>query len=160
MACGCGGLCTHKGTNMNIRKLGRKIDKYRRKAQDVATFGASEEIGRRVIGNRLNAKTLIRRVVGGRNMGKKVVTPSEKNTGLPGTAAAGETACLRIDPADGSVQKPYTLIGRVQLAASAQLDQHEPGGLPRRGVGRRHRDGQRHPVRRHDRARPALHRAQ
>lgn len=109
---------------MNFRKALRKVDRFRRKAQDVGSLGLSEEIGSRM-GGRLNARTLVRRVVGGRNLGAlgfktRTVTPSEKTSGLPGTEGAGESACMRVDPADGSVRKPYALIGRIQLAASAQ----------------------------------------
>lgn len=111
---------------MTLRKLGKKLDKARRKAMAASTFGMSDVAGD-MLGGALNARTIARRIGGKRNLRglgfrgpKKVVTPSEKNTGLPGTATAGESACLRVDPADGAVQKPYTLIGRIQLAASAQ----------------------------------------
>lgn len=112
---------------MNLRKALRKADKFRRQAQNVATLGGSEMVGRR-LGGRLDARTLIGRVAGGRNLkalgfrgpSPKTVTAAEKNTGFPGTANGGESGCVQIDPADGSVRKPYALIGRFQLAASAQ----------------------------------------
>ena len=86
-----------------IRKGLRNIDKRR---LAILRGGARQIIGKRNLG-----------VVG---LGFKTPTQQRKTAGLPGTGETGESKCQPVDPRDGSTRRPYTLIGRIQLAASAQ----------------------------------------
>ena len=113
---------------MNLRKLGRKIDRARRQAQNIGTLGASDAIGGALAraGVPMDARTLIGRTVGGRNAkalgyggrGPKKPDITDPIDGLP-EGRLGD-ACKAVNPRDGSTSRPYVIIGRIQLAASAQ----------------------------------------
>jgi hypothetical protein len=107
---------------MNIKKLakklGKKVDRYRLDAQDVATLGASRSIGK-ALGGRMNAKTLIGRLPNGlKPNGRIPKGETHEAKGFPGVLGKA-TACATVHP-DGSIKRPYVYIGRITLSAGAQ----------------------------------------
>ena len=92
-------------------------------------YKKAKKAGRKIDRARLGGiKKLIQRTAGGRNLGvfgfkrgtKTMPKTVRQTAGLPGTGLGGESGCQPVDPNDGSHRRPYVLIGRIQLAASAQ----------------------------------------
>jgi len=88
---------------------------------------SAKKTGRNFDRERLNAmRNIGARTVGGRNLGafglgkKRVPTADSQSpdAGLPGSSGA-QAGCIKVDR-DGSARRPYTIIGRGQLAAAAQ----------------------------------------
>lgn len=112
---------------MSIRSELRKLDRARLRSQknvaNAVGLGGAYGIASKLIGKgRSVEQQVARRVVGRRNLKALGLDYGRHEAGFPGAGvdALGEASCARVDAADGSVRRPYSMLCRVQLAASAQ----------------------------------------